>query len=102
MPSRSTAQARPSRVRITDVDPQVDCARVPVKRVVGDLVQVSAVVIADGHVQVRAELGFRPLGTRQWARVPMVPTRDDPDRYAAAFVVDRLGGWGYTASGWVA
>jgi starch synthase (maltosyl-transferring) len=74
---------------------------VPVKRVVGETVDVTAVVIADGHVQVRAELGFRPVGTRRWARVPMVPTRDDPDRYAAAFVVDRLGSWEYTVTGWL-
>src|SRR5258705_7922469 len=101
MPNRSSEQARPSRVRITDVRPQVDCAQVPVKRVVGDTVPVSAIVVADGHVQVRAELCFRPLGTRRWARVPMEPTRDDPDRYSAAFVVDRLGGWEYSVTGWL-
>jgi starch synthase (maltosyl-transferring) len=101
MPNRSSAQARPARVRITDVRPRVDCAQVPVKRVVGDTVSVTAVVIADGHVQVRAELCFRPVGTRRWARVPMVPTDDDPDRYAAAFVVDRLGRWEYSVTGWL-
>jgi starch synthase (maltosyl-transferring) len=101
MPNRSSAQARPSRVRITDVRPQVDCAQVPLKRVVGDAVPVSAIVVADGHVQVRADLCFRPVGTRRWARVPMVPTDDDPDRYHAAFVVDRLGGWEYSVTGWL-
>ena len=51
--------------------PRVDCMRYPVKRTVGDTVEVHATVVADGHVQVRAELRYRLVGARRWERVPM-------------------------------
>ncbi len=39
----------PPAILIRDVEPQVDCGRHPVKRVVGEEVVVSATIFRDGH-----------------------------------------------------
>src|SRR6516165_5915688 len=102
MPSRSPRHTQlHSRVRISDVVPRVDCMRYPVKRTVGDAVDVLATVVADGHVQVRAELRYRLVGTRRWSRVPMRTSEEEPDRFAATFRVDRPGRWEYTVGAWI-
>jgi starch synthase (maltosyl-transferring) len=101
MPEHAALQPRQSRVRISDVHPQVDCARYPVKRVVGESVTVSAIVITDGHDQVRAELSFRLTGTRRWTRLAMLPSADDDDRFVAAFPVERCGVWEFSVAAWI-
>src|SRR5689334_17187554 len=102
MPNRSPENAQVSaRVRISDVTPQIDCCRYAVKRVVGETVDVRATVVADGHVQVRAELRYRLVGTRRWTRVPMIEAADEPDRFAASFPVETPGRWEYTVGAWV-
>src|SRR3989442_15724462 len=94
MPNRSPRHALlHARVRIADVSPRVDCMRYPVKRTVGDVVEVAATVVADGHAQVRAELRYRPVGSRRWTGVPMRSSEEDPDRYTATFRVDAGGRW---------
>ena len=75
--------------------------RYPVKRTVGDTVEVHATVVADGHVQVRAELRYRLVGARRWARVPMRTSEEEPDRFAATFRVDEPGRWEYTVGAWI-
>jgi starch synthase (maltosyl-transferring) len=75
--------------------------RYPVKRTVGDPVDVRATVVADGHVQVRAELRFRLVGARRWSRVPMRTTEEEPDRFGATFRVDGPGRWEYTVAAWI-
>src|SRR3954470_6934540 len=98
MPDRTPKEARAPRVLLSDVRPQVDCARYSVKRVAGDTVDVSVIAITDGHAQVRAELGYRAPGTRRWTRVPMLPTVHDTDRFAGSFVATEPGLWEYTVS----
>ncbi len=88
-------------MRISDVAPQLECGRYPLKRVLGETVEVQATVVADGHVQVRAELRYRPVGTRRWNRIPMLESSDEPDRFAASFRVESIGRWEYTVGAWV-
>ena len=45
----TTKPAFSRRVVIENVQPQVDCGRFPIKRVVGDRVKVTADIFADGH-----------------------------------------------------
>ena len=101
MLDRTQAPARADRVLISQVSPQVDCARYAVKRVVGEPVEVAATVVADGHDQVRAELAFRLVGARRWTRVAMLPSRDDVDRFVATFVADGCGTWEFTVAAWI-
>jgi starch synthase (maltosyl-transferring) len=102
MPDRTPGNAQlTARVRISDVTPQVECGRYAVKRVVGDAVDVRATVIADGHVQVRAELRYRPVGARRWNRIPMIESGEEPDRFGATFRVETIGRWEFTVGAWI-
>jgi starch synthase (maltosyl-transferring) len=102
MPSRTPGNAQvAARVRISDVTPQVECGRYAVKRVLGETVDVHATIIADGHVQVRAELRYRRVGAPRWNRVPMIESLDDPDRFGASFRIETTGRWEYTVGAWI-
>ena len=100
MPKDSPTQP-PSRIRIEDVRPQLDCGRAAVKRTVGSDVTVSALVFADGHDVVRAELRHRQVGKDKWRRTAMAPVLHDPDRFAAAFCADECGTWEFTVDAWI-
>src|SRR5688572_19810044 len=62
---------RPPRVRIENPWPMIDCGRFPVKRTVGDVVEVSADVWSDGHDILRAEVVHRGPDDREWQRTEM-------------------------------
>jgi starch synthase (maltosyl-transferring) len=80
------------RIVIDDVRPTVDCSRHAVKRTVGEVVDVSAIVISHGHDIVRAELLFRKIepADAELAGVPDTPSRKPARTRArkAAAVVD--------------
>jgi starch synthase (maltosyl-transferring) len=97
----STEQKAPPRIRILDVRPQVDGGRFPIKRTVGDRVEVSAEVFRDGHDAIRVVLRYlSPEGG--WHEAPMTwIDRDvDGDRWAGHFEVDRVGHWSYEVAAW--
>ena len=48
--------APPKRVVIENVRPEVDCGRFPIKRTVGERVEVTADIFADGHEFTRTPL----------------------------------------------
>ena len=86
---RSTASPGPGslqRVVIEAVEPQVDCGRFPIKRVVGERVTVTADIHADGHDAIAAALQYRRTGAEEWSEVPM--TAADNDRWQGTFVVE--------------
>ncbi|MDP9052391.1 MAG: alpha-1,4-glucan--maltose-1-phosphate maltosyltransferase, partial [Acidobacteriota bacterium] len=87
------------RVIIEEIQPQVDCGRYPVRRIVGDTVKVSAAVFSDGHDHVSASLLFRHEGDRDWQTAPMRELNND--MWNSNFAVDRLGKWIYTIQAWV-
>src|SRR5215813_1648214 len=78
---RSVGDLSKHRIYIEDVYPVVDGGRFPVKRIVGEDVDVWADIFRDGHVVLAAELLWRREGTDKWLRVPMVP--HDNVRWAA-------------------
>ena len=87
------------RVVVEGLTPQVDCGRFPVKRVVGDAVEVRADVFADGHDTVAAVVRYRHERERRWRETRMRPLGNDG--FAGAFLVERLGCYRYGVSGWV-
>jgi starch synthase (maltosyl-transferring) len=94
-------KAAPPRIRILDVRPQVDGGRFPVKRTVGDRVEVSAEVFRDGHEAIRVVLRYlSPEGG--WREAPMtwIDREVDGDRWAGHFEVDRVGHWSYEVAAW--
>lgn len=87
------------RVVIESVEPEIDAGRFPIKRIVGDSVQVEADVFADGHDHVTARLLFRYQEVPGWTSLPMRPLGND--RWRAEFPVGRMGEYFYTVAGWI-
>lgn len=99
---RTESQALPhekgSRVWIEDVKPCIDCGRFPVKRMIGEKVEVSAAVFADGHDHIQAVLSFQHSeGDRK--EIPM--SRSGGDQWRASFQVEAIGTWYYTIKAWI-
>jgi starch synthase (maltosyl-transferring) len=88
----------PARILIQDVQPQIDCGRYPVKRVVGEEVVVSATIFRDGHDVLGAAVKYRSPGGRRWREAPLEPLGND--RWRGSFRVDRPGRWTFTLAAW--
>ena len=88
-----------SRVVIEEITPQVNCGRYPARKIVGDVVTVTAAVFADGHDHLAARVMYRHKSERRWRSVPMTAIGNDV--WSATFTVDKLGMWNYMVQGWV-
>jgi starch synthase (maltosyl-transferring) len=98
MPPPKTKEP-PRRIQIQRLEPAVDGGRYPVKRTVGDRVDVSADVFRDGHEILGCAVRYRRSGERRWREVLMHHVGND--RWAASFEPDVPGRWHYTVSAWV-
>src|SRR4051794_29378708 len=87
------------RIQIEEVWPQIDCGRYPVKRSIGDEVEVWATIFRDGHETLGAAVLYREPGSTQWQETPM--RKDEDDRWTGTFHVDRCGRWEFTVQAWV-
>jgi starch synthase (maltosyl-transferring) len=94
-----------ARVVIERLQPLVDGGRFPVKRVVGERLDVTVDVFADGHDVLRAVLRVRhaPLGAparrSQWHELPLAPCGNDAWR--ATIDLPDEGWWEYGVQAWV-
>jgi len=86
------------RVIIENVQPELDCGRFPIKRTMGDRVQVTADIFADGHDVLHAVLRHRAASQADWEEVPMEPLEND--RWRAEFRVPEEGRHLYTLQAW--
>ncbi|HEX4001554.1 MAG TPA: alpha-1,4-glucan--maltose-1-phosphate maltosyltransferase [Candidatus Acidoferrales bacterium] len=93
------ATGHPERVTITNVLPELNGGRYPIKRIVGDEVQVTADIFADGHEVLSALLLHRTDKQTLWNEVPMEPVEND--RWQASFRVSSIGQHVYTLQGWI-
>jgi starch synthase (maltosyl-transferring) len=101
-PSASPAHPAPElnrRVWLENLQPAVDDGRWPIKRVVGEQVQVTVDAVADGHDNLAVALLWRPATAAAWSEVPM--RHLDNDRWGAAFTIATLEPHVYTAAGWI-
>ncbi|HVV82440.1 MAG TPA: maltotransferase domain-containing protein, partial [Kofleriaceae bacterium] len=87
------------RVVVLAVRPQVDGGRAPIKRVVGERVDVEADVVVDGHDLLQAVLLHAHEGDAAWQELPLAPAGNDVWR--ASFAPDRLGRHRYSVLAWV-
>src|SRR6185312_8232286 len=82
----------PPRILIQAVEPVVDCGRYPLKRTVGERVDVYATILKDGHDVLRGAVRIKP---------PKGKAFDEPlgalgnDRFAGSFVVDQPGRYSF-------
>ena len=98
-PEFLTEQKSQIRVVIEGVKPEIDGGRFPVKRVVGEKVEVEADIFTDGHDAVSALLLYRKETDLQWQEVPMEFLVND--RWRGSFQVTDLGRYCYTLTAWV-
>lgn len=101
--------ARPRRVVIDRIVPEIDGGRFPIKRTTGERVQVCADLFVDGHDclagVVRYRIAEAPTANAEvpvdfsWREVRLTPRGNDA--WEAGFMVDTLGRWEYTVEAWV-
>jgi hypothetical protein len=85
-------------VAIEDVRPRVDDGHFPIKRIVGDRVDVSADVFREGHATVEAALLYRAAGDDAWHEAPFALVAND--RFAGSFCVEYLAAHEYAVEAW--
>jgi len=83
---------------IEDVYPSIDGGRFPVKRIVGERVEVWADIYRDGHDVTAAALVWRREVDRQWRREPM--THHGNDRWSGSFTPTAPGRYVYAIEAW--
>jgi starch synthase (maltosyl-transferring) len=97
MPVRTLRKPLP-RLRVEQVRPQLDCGRFPVKRTVGERVDVSATLIRDGHDILGGCVLYREPGKRRFQSAPFEPAGNDV--YTGSFQVTKCGRWEYLVEAW--
>lgn len=88
-----------NRVVIENVQPQIEGGKLPVKRTVGERVDVSADIFADGHDHIRAHLNYKTADESSWTRVEMFNSGND--RWEASFYTTKKGHYVFTIIAWI-
>jgi starch synthase (maltosyl-transferring) len=92
-------QTRPPRIQIENVWPQIDGGRYPVKRSVGEAVEIWATIFRDGHEALGASILYRPPGAVTWQETPLRAVGND--RWTGSFPAEAPGRWEFTIQAWV-
>ena len=88
------------RVIIENIRPEIDHGRFPIKRAVGERVDVRANAFADGHDVVVAVLRHRPANQTKWLETPMTSAAAGSDEWIASFDVHEVGWHEYQIVAW--
>ncbi|WP_133646680.1 maltotransferase domain-containing protein [Paraburkholderia flava] len=89
------------RIAIEDVSPAVDGGRFPVKRIVGERVEVRAAIFAEGHDKIAAAVIWRAAGETAWYEARMLPMQPaGTDLWHAHIPLERLGRHEFTLCVW--
>ncbi|MAD96932.1 MAG: alpha-1,4-glucan--maltose-1-phosphate maltosyltransferase [Flavobacteriaceae bacterium] len=88
-----------TRIIIENVKPQLNGGQVFIKRVVDEIVHVTADVLVDGHDILQADLLYKHETEKSWKSVRMQHVNND--EYAASFSVSKQGFYDYKIEGWV-
>ena len=86
------------KIVIEAVEPEVDCGRYPIKREVGDLLEVQADVFKEGHDAVAAAVRYRAEDEEEWHEVRMHLLEND--RWSATVPLERNLRYLYTVIAW--
>lgn len=87
------------RVVIEDVYPQLNNGDFYIKRVVGEIIAVTATVLADGHDVLAAAVLYKHEKEKKWREVRMQPHHNN--HWQASFIVEKQGSYLYKVVGWV-
>lgn len=86
------------RIMIEAVTPELDCGRYPIKREVGDFLEISADIFRDGHEAIAAAVAYRAEDEEGWCEVRMHPLAND--RWVGGFPLQRNLRYYYTILAW--
>ncbi len=89
------------RVVIENLRPEIDHGRFPIKRTVGERVDVRADIFADGHDVLAAVLRYRPANQVEWLESSMTGPAAGTDQWSGSFEVHEIGWHEYQVVGWV-
>ena len=91
------------RVIVERLSPEIDGGRFPIKRSVGETVDVTVDMFADGHDLIAGVVRYRYVdetaGPEKWRESPLAPIGNDA--WGGRFTVERLGRYEYTVEAWV-
>jgi starch synthase (maltosyl-transferring) len=94
-----TVERDPRRPVITNVQPEIEGGRFPIKRAIGEHVVVDVDAFADGHDELACVLRYRHESDSDWTEVPMTPLGND--LWRAEFATAKLGRYEYTVEAWI-
>ncbi|SFZ90227.1 starch synthase (maltosyl-transferring) [Flaviramulus basaltis] len=87
------------RVVIDYVSPQVNCGQFYIKRVVNEIVNVNAHILADGHDVIGASILYKHKKDKNWRETRMHLIVND--EWQASFSVEKQGFYSYKVEAWV-
>lgn len=87
------------RIIIENVAPQLQGGAFFIKRIVGEIVTVTADVLGDGHDVLQAELCYKQEKDKEWETERLQHIKNDS--YTASFHVDKQGFYEYKIRGWM-
>ena len=93
-----TVESAGGTFHIEDVYPLIDGGRFPVKRIVGEPVEIWADIYRDGHDITAAAVIWRHEREREWHREAM--THHGDDRWRGSFVPEQAGHYIYAIEAW--
>lgn len=88
-----------SRIVVENVAPQINGGNIPIKRVVDEIVNITADVLVDGHDVIQASLLYKHESEKKWSEIRMSPTFND--EFSASFQTTKQGFYAYKIEGWV-
>ncbi|WP_353777616.1 maltotransferase domain-containing protein [Winogradskyella sp. 3972H.M.0a.05] len=87
------------RIVIDFVSPQINNGEFFIKRVVGEIININAHVLVDGHDVIAASVLYKHENERTWKEMRMQHLGND--EWQASFVVEKQGFYTYKVEGWV-
>lgn len=96
--SRALEQLAGQRVIIEDVQPEIDGGRHPVKRIVGDILEIWADIFCDGQDQIAARILYKEARAADWLETSMA--HFDNDRWVGRVPLLRNTRYLYTIEAW--
>jgi starch synthase (maltosyl-transferring) len=87
-----------NRIAIERVYPELDGGRFPVKRIVGDMLEVWADIFGDGHDKLQARIKYRAAAEAEWSEAAM--EFFDNDRWVGRFPLTANTEYLYTIEAW--
>ena len=88
-----------SRIVIENIAPQLNCGTIFIKRVVNEIVNVTADVLVDGHDVLQVSVLYKHESEKTWSETRMQELGNDA--YSASFTTTKQGYYTYKLQGWV-